>query len=138
MGQDDMSTFKRHLARGTVPRYNFITPNLCEDGEYECNGPQTTAYGVTEFDNFLRREIPLIKRSPAFGAHSIIFTTFDEGSRGSTNTMMLVTGPQVVPGTHSHYYDHYSTLATIERGLKLPCLAGACSAHVLPAFGKRR
>ncbi len=134
-GQDDMSVFNRRLARGTVPKYNFITPNECADGYHDCNGPHTIAYAVTEFDNFLQKEIPLIEKSPAFGAHSVIFTTLDEGSGGSTNTMMLVTGPQVLPGTYAGSYNHYSTLATIERGLGLPCLAGACSASVLRAFG---
>ncbi len=134
-GQDDMSAFNHALAKGTEPKYNFITPNECADGYHDCNGPHTVPYAVTEFNNFLKREIPLIEKSPAFGAHSVIFTTIDEGSRGATNTMMMVTGPQVLAGTYSQSYDHYSTLATIERGLGLSCLAGACSASVLPAFG---
>jgi hypothetical protein len=67
----------------------------------------------------------------------VIFVTYDEGSikPSSTNTMMAVIGPQVQTRTYSYYYDHYSTLATIEQGLGLPCLANACTASTLPVFG---
>jgi hypothetical protein len=132
-GPDDMSYFNNALAAGTVPAYNFITPNNCEDGHNSCNGANT----VTEYDNFLKREIPLIEASPAFGPDSVIFVTFDEGDRKTydTNTMMMVLGPQVQPGTYAGNYDHYSTLATVEQGLGLPCLSNACTAGILPAFG---
>ena len=64
-------------------------------------------------------------------------TTYDEGYRPTSNpnTMMIVTGPQVTAGSYSGYYDHYSTLATIEQGLGLSCLANACTAGTLPVFG---
>jgi hypothetical protein len=92
---------------------------------------------VTEFDNFLKKEIPLIEASPAFGPDGVIFVTYDEGYRPTTdtNTMMLVLGPQVQAGTYLGYYDHYSALAAIEQGLGLSCLANACTASTLPAFG---
>ena len=131
-GPDNMSAFNNALAAGTVPEYNFITPNNCEDGHNTCN-----ANPVTEYDNFLKREIPLIEASPAFGSNGVIFTTYDEGYRPTSNpnTMMIVTGPQVTAGSYSGYYDHYSTLATIEQGLGLSCLANACTAGTLPVFG---
>jgi hypothetical protein len=128
-GPDDMSYFNNALAAGTVPEYNFITPNLCEDAYASCNNANT----VTEYDNFLSREIPLIEASAAFGSNGVIFVTFDEGAVG-TNIMMEVLGPQVRAGTYSGYYDHYSTLATIQQGLGLPCLASACTASTLPVF----
>ena len=132
-GPDDMSSFNTALAAGTVPQYNLITPNMCEDGYHACNG----ANQITEYDNFLAKEIPLIEASPAFGSNGVIFVTYDEGSikPSSTNTMMAVIGPQVQTRTYSYYYDHYSTLATIEQGLGLPCLANACTASTLPVFG---
>jgi len=132
-GPDDMSFFNKALAAGTVPKYNFITPNLCEDGYHSCNGANT----VTEFNNFLKKEIPLIKASPAFGSNGVIFVTFDEGNvpTKNPNTMMAVTGPQVKVGTYSAYYDHYSTLRTIEKGLGLSYLANASTASSFPVFG---
>ena len=129
-GPDNMSSFNNALAAGQVPKYNFITPNNCEDSHDSCNGANI----VTEYDNFLKKEIPLIKASPAFGSNGVIFVTYDEGYRKTNNstTMMAVTGPQVQAGTRTGYYNHYSTLATIEQGLGLPCLAKACTATRLP------
>jgi hypothetical protein len=49
--------------------------------------------------------------------------------------MMAVAGPQVQAGTYAGNFNHYSTVATIEQGLGLPCLANACTASTLPAFG---
>lgn len=91
----------------------------------------------TEYDNFLKKEIPLIEGSPAFGSTGVIFVTYDEGYRPTSdpNTMMVVIGPQVQAGIYSGYFDHYSTVATIEQGLGLPCLAHACTASTLPGFG---
>lgn len=138
-GWDDMSYFNSALAAGSVPTYNFISPNGCEGGYQTCtNKAGVTVNPVAAFDNFLRKEIPLIQGSPAYGSDSLIVITFDEGqitqtSRG-TSTMLLVLGPQVVPGTYDGYYDHYSTLATTQEGLGLPCLAGACTATPLPIF----
>jgi phosphatidylinositol-3-phosphatase len=133
-GPDDMSLFNAALAAGTVPQYNFITPNLCEDSDQSCNGANI----VTEYDNFLAREIPLIEASPVFGSNGVIFVTYDErdgSASASPNIMMAVTGPQVQAGTYTGYFDHYSTLATIEQGLGLPCLANACTASIFPIFG---
>lgn len=127
-GPDDMTWFNQALAAGTVPAYNFIAPNLCQDGHDSCHGADT----VTEYDHFLAREIPLIQASPAFGPDGVIFATYDEGPG---TIMMAVTGPQVKPGTYPGSYDHYSTLRTIEQGLGLPSLANAAKANTLPVFG---
>src|SRR5579863_8175941 len=132
-GPDDMSSLNNALAAGAVPEYNFITPNMCEDAYDSCNG----ANQITEYDNFLAREIPLIEASPAFGSNGVIFVTYDEGytKTKDPNTMMAVIGPQVQAGTYTGSFNHYSTLATIEQGLGLPCLANACTASTFPIFG---
>jgi hypothetical protein len=129
-GPDDMTGFNDALAAGTVPRYNFITPNLCEDGHDSCHG----ANEATEYDNFLKKEVPLIEASPAFGSSGVIFSTFDTGS-SSSNIMLAITGPSVKAGTYPGYYDHYSALRTMEQGLGLTCLAHAATASSLPVFG---
>lgn len=138
-GPDDMSYFNNDLATGNVPEYNFITPNECEDGYKWCvNSSGEKMNGVVEFDNFLQKEVPLIESSPAFGTNGIIFITFDESSTLNSSeeqTMMLVLGPQVTPGSYSGYYNHYSALRTIEDGLGQPCLANACTASDFPIFG---
>lgn len=129
-GPNDMSAFNNALATGQVPRFNFISPNNCEDSHDSCNGVNI----VREYDNFLKKEIPLIKASPAFGSNGVVFATYDEGYRKTddTNTMMAVIGPQVKSGTYTGRYDHYSTLASIESGLGVSCLAKACAATPLP------
>ena len=128
-GANDMRVFDQALAAGNVAKYNFIAPNGCESAYLLCGMSQ-----VTSFDNFLKHEIPLIEASPAYGADSLIIVTFDEGHPGKS-TMLSVTGPKVVPGTYGGYYDHYSTVATIENRLGLSCLANACTARLLPIFG---
>lgn len=131
-GPNDMSGFNNALAAGNMPRYNFVSPNLCEDSYHTCTGNI-----VTEYNNFLKKEIPLIEASPAFGSDGVIFVTYDEGyvPTKNPNTMMAVVGPQVQPGTYSGHYDHYSTVLTTEQGLGLPCIANACSDSTLPVFG---
>jgi hypothetical protein len=132
-GPDDMSSFNAALASGNLPQYNFISPNLCEDGHDQCHG----ANEVTEYNNFLEREVPLIQSSPAWGSNSVIFVTYDEGTTnqgGGGNVMMAVVGGQVNVGTYSGSYNHYSTLRTIEDGLGDSCLNNACSASDLPVF----
>ena len=62
---DGMSTFNSALARGDVADFNMVIPNGCEDGEANCK-PLNNKH--LQFDTFLRREIPLIEASPAFGS----------------------------------------------------------------------
>ena len=57
----EMSTFNSRLLTGTVPRFNFIIPNGCEDALGNC-APIDNRY--TQFDDFLAREVPLIQASP--------------------------------------------------------------------------
>lgn len=133
-GPDDMSAFNKALSTGTVAQYNFVTPNDCENGHDSCNGQNE----VTEYNNFLMKEIPLIQSSPAWGPDSVIFATYDEGSTdkgGGGNVMMAVLGPQVIPGTYTGSFNDYSTLRTVEAGFGAPCLGDACNASSLPVFG---
>jgi hypothetical protein len=60
-----------------VPDFNLILPNGCEDGEANCT-PVHNRY--TQFDDFLRREVPKIEASPAFGRNGVI-VVYDEDER---------------------------------------------------------
>ena len=55
-------------------------------------------WGVAQFDAFLRREVPKIEASPAFGATGVIFITYDEGADkpypNRFNILLDVVGPQ--------------------------------------------
>jgi len=137
-GPDDMSAFNAALASGQVPRFNFVVPNICEDGHDNCS-PQGNE--VTQFDDFLAREIPRITSSPAFGSDGVIIVTFDEGNSnlgpgsgqfaGGGNVMFAVLSPLAKPGVYSGgpAYNHYSLLRTLEDGFGIPThLGGAASA----------
>lgn len=57
---NDMSFYNRGLASGNVARFNLVIPNVCEGGSDLCGGSS----GIAQFDTFLRREIPRIRKSP--------------------------------------------------------------------------
>ncbi len=78
-----LHTLTRELAFGRVPRFVFITPNLCSDmhgqpvGSKGC--PSNHPDALVRMGNaFLARLIPEITHSRAFTGHSVIFITWDE------------------------------------------------------------
>jgi len=72
----------------TTPAYSFITPNQCSDGHDDCTsgtpGSEDQAAKLAQMDAFLRKVVPMITASPAYGdpAHpkGLIVITFDEGT----------------------------------------------------------
>ncbi len=52
---NDTTAFEAAARAGTVPTFNYIVPNMCEDGHDNCKPEGNTN---TQFDDFLRREIP--------------------------------------------------------------------------------
>lgn len=118
------------LASNTVARYNFITPNLCDD----MHDPCPPLYDlIRQGDNWLASEIPKLLASPAYTNGGAIFITWDEPgpnpfSDGAVG--MIVLSPFVkgggyvsnVPLTHS------STLRTFQEifGVK-PLLGDAAN-----------
>ncbi len=133
-GPDNMSYFNENLSTGTVARFNLIVPNECEDGHDNCLPPGNK---VSQFDDFLAREVPLIETSPAFGSHGVIVILYDEGILTGThyadkfgsggNVVFTVLSPLVVPGTYGGAYDHYAFLRTLEDGFGLNAYLGNAS-----------
>jgi hypothetical protein len=121
---NDMSTFNGAVESGDVGRFNFIVPNECEDGHSNCS---PSGNEVGQFDAFLQREVPLITSSPAWGANSVLFITFDEGTINSPNhadkfgqggnVAFAVISPLANVGTYGNLWDHYSFLRTLQDGL---------------------
>ena len=76
---NDMSVFNNALA-GTpgapaISDFNLVVPNECEDAHSNCKPPGNP---ITQFDNFLAREVPLIR--DYINAHGgLLIVTFDEG-----------------------------------------------------------
>jgi hypothetical protein len=137
-GPNDMSAFEAGLDGGTVARFNFVVPNECEDAHDNCS-PQGNS--ITQFDDFLAREVPLIEASPAFGSDGVILITFDEGTSnrglghghqfaGGGNVAFVALGPLVNAGVYDATYDHYSFLRTLEDGFGIGgYLGGAATAN---------
>jgi phosphatidylinositol-3-phosphatase len=108
------------LQRNQVPRYNFITPNLCND-MHDCS--------IATGDTWLSVEVPKIMSSAAFRAGAL-FITFDEGSPGDGPIAMIVMSPLAKAGySNTISYTHSSTLRTLQLIFGVsPFLGGAQTA----------
>lgn len=126
-----------------VPRFSWITPNLCHDG-HNCR-PQVAAAWLASF-------VQKVTRSPAWKSGGILFITWDEGAGADTrglgrngkvgpgvgggHVLTLVIAPHIAKGTRvATPYSHYSLLATIERILGLPYLGLAGTVQGPPMTG---
>ena len=71
------------LTGNSVARYNFITPNLCNDMHGTTGGFQCVPI-ITDLiklgDDWLKTNIPLIKASQAYTSGGVILILWDEGS----------------------------------------------------------
>jgi hypothetical protein len=129
------------LARGRLPAFSFITPNLIDDMH---DGT------VAEGDRWLAANLPKIFSSPEYrDGSTVVFVTWDEGEGGSsqrcaTNTSdvgcrvaTIVVSPSTARGTRSaRLFNHYSLLATAEQLLHLRRLGlASSSATMTAAFG---
>ena len=66
----------------TTANFNFITPNLCDDG-HDGGSPARTcvdgrAGGLVSANAFLKKWVPIILKSPAFKKDGMLIITFDE------------------------------------------------------------
>jgi len=132
---NDKSTFEATLRAGTdVPQFNYIVPNMCEDGHDNCKPEGNT---IKQFDDFLAREVPNIMSSPAWDANSVIFVVYDEGQDGGPGKAVKFAGghvPFAVIGDLVHnaqyadFENHYNLLRTIEDGFGLGYAGAAADA----------
>jgi phosphatidylinositol-3-phosphatase len=125
---------RRDLRLDTLPRFSWIAPDLLHDGHNA---------SVRESDRFASQLVPRIVH--ALGPHGVLFIGWDEaqgkvGPRGG-HVALIATGP----GARAHARvdtpaDHYSLLATLEAGLRLPPLGHAASpaTHLLAGLLAQR
>jgi hypothetical protein len=120
-----------------LPRFVWITPNLCND-MHDCS--------VATGDRFLASTVPTLLNK--LGPHGLLVITWDEGS-SDNGCCRLASGGHVVTilagglarrgarlGTP---VDHYSVLQTIEDLLGLPRLRGAacgCTPSLRPLLSR--
>ncbi|HWA67618.1 MAG TPA: alkaline phosphatase family protein [Mycobacteriales bacterium] len=126
----------------TTPDFNFITPDLCDDGhDLGCAGPDAKGKrtgGLASVDDFLSVWVPRIERSPAYRKDGLIIVTSDESETddatsccherpGPTDPLpgltgsgggkigTLVIGKCVAEGRRDPVpYDHYALLRSLE------------------------
>ncbi|HUA44818.1 MAG TPA: alkaline phosphatase family protein [Solirubrobacteraceae bacterium] len=112
--------------RGTLPRFIWITPNLCHD-MHNCS--------VSTGDRYLAGLVPPLLGS--LGRGGLLFITWDEGLTddgccrlaAGGHIVTIVAGPGARPGGRlATPSDHYSVLQTIEDLLGLKRLRGASCA----------
>jgi phospholipase C len=107
------SELTTELRQNTEARYNFITPNICNDMHDSC-APLNDA--VKQGDTWLAQNIPAILNSQAYKNGGIVFITWDEGEGGDGPIGMIVLSPDAKGGGYSNtiHYTHSSTLRTLE------------------------
>ncbi|HEX3900816.1 MAG TPA: alkaline phosphatase family protein [Mycobacteriales bacterium] len=126
----------------TTPDFDFITPDLCDDGhDTGCAGPDARGKrtgGLASVDDFLSLWIPRIERSPAYRENGIIIITSDESETNDSTSCCgekpgptdplpgltgsgggkigtLVIGRCVAKGKRDAVpYNHYSLLRSLE------------------------
>ena len=116
------------LSSGATSRYNFITPDLCDDmhGASGCTGADLVALG----DGWLSKVVPQIMASKAYADGATILVTWDESEGGDLPLGMIAIGAKAKPGYAGTVpYTHSSTLRTLQTifGVR-PFLRGAASA----------
>jgi phosphatidylinositol-3-phosphatase len=101
------------LTNNTVARYNFITPNLFDDG-HTAEPPQNNE--INQIDNWLASEIPKILNSSAYSNNGAIFITWDEGEGSDGPIGMIVLSPLARGGGYfnNNHYTHSSALRTFQ------------------------
>ena len=106
--------FAGFLATNTAGGYNFITPNLCNDGHDSC-APLNN--GIRQSDTWLSNAVAKIVSSAAYTNKGAIFILWDECAAGQTvPSGMIVLSPLIKsPGyTSALTYNHSSLLRTIQ------------------------
>lgn len=116
------------LASNTVARYNFITPNLCDDGHNTCAPLGNT---LVQVDQWLNSEVPKILSSAAYSNNGALFITWDEGVGADGPIGMIVLSP-LARGSgyfNSIHYTHSSFLRTMQEIFNVsPWLGDAANA----------
>jgi hypothetical protein len=120
------------LEGGAVARYNFITPDLCNDmhNDKGCASQDMIRNG----DAWLSEWIPRIERSAAYRDGGAIFLVWDESAEGDHPFGMIVLSPAAKGGGYSNEipYTHSSLLRTLQEIFGVgPLLCDAANAEDL-------
>ena len=139
-----LGDFETDLLTGKVGRYNFITPNMCNDMHTPC---PPVGNMIKQGDDWLATWVPRILASPAYRQNGVLFITWDEAE--STEQCpgadcpigMIVLSPLAKGGgyTNDVPYEHGSLLRTVEEIFRVtPYLRAASRATSLSDLFKAR
>ncbi len=132
----------KDLRNNTTARYNFITPNLCNDMHDTCS---TTVSREKTADNWLKNIVPQILGSQAYKNGGALFITWDEGEGKNVDGKtidgpigMIVLSPLSKRDySNSIHYTHGSLLRTLQEIFgAAPLLRDAASSTSLSDFFK--
>ena len=100
------------LTNNTVARYNFLKPNLCNDGHDSCPPLYNP---ILQVDTWLANEVPKILASSAYTNNGALLITWDESLEDGP-IGMIVLSPLARGGGHASHirYTHSSTLRTLQ------------------------
>jgi len=131
MGTPSSGAFVTALNAGTLPRFSFVTPNLCND-MHDCS--------VATGDAWLQSWVPKITASPSYqSGDTVLVVTWDEDDSSAGNHIpAIVVSPYTRAGTTSGTaFTHYSLLRTTEELLGITTYLGTAStaASMRSAFG---
>ena len=116
------------LSTNNLARYNFITPNICNDMHDSC---APTNNSVKQGDNWLALNLPAILNSSAYKSSGLVIITWDEGAGSSDGPIgMIVLSPCAKGGGYHNavHYTHSATLRTLQKIFgRTPLLGGAAT-----------
>jgi hypothetical protein len=118
------------LQSGNVPRYSFVTPNLCNDMH---GAPGCPSDSIASGDSWLAEWIPRMQASPAYSSAAII-VTWDENEGGNDPIGFIVLSPFAKGGGYSNAirYTHSSLLRSLQEIFGVgPALCDAATATPL-------
>jgi hypothetical protein len=124
-----LSALANDLKENQIGHYNFLTPDMCDDGHDACGGNQ-----IAHIDTFLKNTLPTIFNSEQYKAgHVTVFITADEAENGDGPIPFLALGNGVKKGYANEIrYTHSSLLRTLEEIFKVsPMLGDAANAEDL-------
>jgi hypothetical protein len=107
------------LTNNTVAKYNFISPNLCNDMHGAGGCPATNE--ITQGDTWLSQNVPTIMASQAYKNGGAIFITWDESEGGEFPVGMIVLSPLAKGGGYmsTKKYYHSSMVRTVQEAFGL-------------------
>jgi len=102
------------LQSRSVARYNFVTPDLCNDMHNSSGCP--TSDPVSNGDAWLSQWVPRILQSAAYRDGGAIFIVWDESEDDGQPSGMIALSPAAKGGGYSNsiHYTHSSMLRTLQ------------------------